>query len=294
MEETGVATPKPAAKTASTKKTTAKAAPAKAPATKPVAAKPAAKAAPAKATAKVIPAKPKPAKIAPAPTKATPAKAATASKATGKKTAASVQPAPAPAPAKPVAKTAAKAPAAKTATAPAKPATPMKSAETKPAKPQAAATPAPKTSAKPAAKARKMAVGVPLTDADILTMSDDEYMNEVQLAYFKAKLEAMREEMLENARETGEHLKENEVFADPNDRATVEEENMLEQRVRDRERKLLKKINSTLARIESGDYGYCKETGDPIGIPRLLARPTADLSIEAQEKHERLEKLYAD
>ena len=74
----------------------------------------------------------------------------------------------------------------------------------------------------------------------------------------------------------------------------MEEENLLEQRVRDRERKLLKKINSSLVRIEAGEYGFCQETGDPIGLPRLLARPTAELSIEAQEKHERLEKLYAD
>lgn len=133
-----------------------------------------------------------------------------------------------------------------------------------------------------------------LTEADILAMPESDYMNEVQLQFFKAKLLAMREEILNNARETGEHLKENEVFADPNDRATVEEENMLEQRVRDRERKLLKKIEQSLARIESGEYGYCLETGEPIGIPRLLARPTAELSIEAQEKHERMERLYAD
>lgn len=133
-----------------------------------------------------------------------------------------------------------------------------------------------------------------LTDEDILAMPESDYMNEVQLQFFKAKLLAMRAEILDNARETGEHLKENEVFADPNDRATVEEENMLEQRVRDRERKLLKKIEQSLARIESGEYGYCLETGEPIGIPRLLARPTAELSIEAQEKHERMERLYAD
>jgi len=137
-------------------------------------------------------------------------------------------------------------------------------------------------------------VGSITCDADLLKMSEADYMNVAQLAYFKAKLAGMRDEILDNARETGEHLKENEVFADPNDRATVEEENMLEQRVRDRERKLLKKITTALARIEDGSYGYCLETGDPIGIPRLLARPTAELSIEAQEKHERLEKLYAD
>ncbi|MCU0841034.1 MAG: RNA polymerase-binding protein DksA [Thiobacillaceae bacterium] len=125
-------------------------------------------------------------------------------------------------------------------------------------------------------------------------MPEKDYMNEVQLNFFKAKLQAMKEDILDNARETGEHLKENEVFADPNDRATVEEENMLEQRVRDRERKLLKKIEQALGRIDAGDYGYCLETGEPIGIPRLLARPTAELSIEAQEKHERMERLYAD
>ena len=153
---------------------------------------------------------------------------------------------------------------------------------------------APKVTGKAAAKAvAKALVGI-TCDADLLKMSEADYMNEAQMAYFKAKLEAMRDDILDNARETGEHLKENEVFADPNDRATVEEENMLEQRVRDRERKLLKKINASLARIEDGSYGYCLETGDPIGIPRLLARPTAELSIEAQEKHERLEKLYAD
>ena len=156
------------------------------------------------------------------------------------------------------------------------------------AKPKAAAKP--KTPGKAAAKT----VEAITCDVDLMKMSEADYMNEAQLAYFKAKLETMRDEILDNARETGEHLKENEVFADPNDRATVEEENMLEQRVRDRERKLLKKINASLNRIADGSYGYCLETGDPIGIPRLLARPTAELSIEAQEKHERLEKLYAD
>ena len=145
-----------------------------------------------------------------------------------------------------------------------------------------------------AGKTAEPETGRVLTDEDILRMPEKDYMNEVQLQFFKAKLQAMRAEILDNARETGEHLKENEVFADPNDRATVEEENMLEQRVRDRERKLLKKIEQSLARIESGEYGYCLETGEPIGIPRLLARPTAELSIEAQEKHERMERLYAD
>jgi len=173
---------------------------------------------------------------------------------------------------------------------PEKPLKAMKTAETK----TPVAKPAGKAGAAKSAKTSKKIAGIPQNDAELMAMPESDYMNEAQLAYFKAKLIAMRDEIIENARETGEHLKENEVFADPNDRATVEEENLLEQRVRDRERKLLKKINSSLVRIEAGEYGFCQETGDPIGIPRLLARPTAELSIEAQEKHERLEKLYAD
>jgi DnaK suppressor protein len=133
----------------------------------------------------------------------------------------------------------------------------------------------------------------PLTEAMLLKMPASAYMNAEQLAFFRDRLETLRNEMLSNAADTTEHLKENENFADPNDRATVEEEHMLEQRVRDRERKLLKKINQALARIDSGDFGWCLETGEPIGLPRLLARPTAEYSIEAQERHEKLEKLHA-
>jgi DnaK suppressor protein len=133
----------------------------------------------------------------------------------------------------------------------------------------------------------------PLTEAALLKMPASAYMNAEQLAFFRARLETLRDEMLSNAADTTEHLKENENFADPNDRATVEEEHMLEQRVRDRERKLLKKINKALARIDSGEFGWCLETGEPIGLPRLLARPTAEYSIEAQERHEQLEKLHA-
>jgi DnaK suppressor protein len=133
----------------------------------------------------------------------------------------------------------------------------------------------------------------PLTEAALLKMPASAYMNADQLAFFRSRLEAMRDEMLSNAANTGEHLKENENFADPNDRASMEEEHMLEQRVRDRERKQLKKINAALKRIESGEYGWCEETGDPIGLPRLLARPTAEYSIEAQERHEMQEKLRA-
>jgi DnaK suppressor protein len=84
------------------------------------------------------------------------------------------------------------------------------------------------------------------------------------------------------------------IVPDPADRATIEEEHALELRTRDRERKLLKKIHQSLARIDSGDYGWCEETGDPIGIPRLLARPTATLSLEAQQRRELRQKLYGD
>ncbi len=192
--------------------------------------------------------------------------------------------------------TAAKKPASTTATDTKKPkaaAKPKESVTKAPPK-TAAKTVAKEVETKAVAVAKAIVPGKIGCDADLLAMPEADYMNPAQMAYFKSKLEAMRDDILDNARETGEHLKENEVFADPNDRATVEEENMLEQRVRDRERKLLKKITSSLVRIEDGSYGYCLETGDPIGLPRLLARPTAELSIEAQEKHERLEKLYAD
>ena len=134
----------------------------------------------------------------------------------------------------------------------------------------------------------------PLTEAALLKMPASAYMNADQLAFFRSRLEALRDEMLSNAADTGATLKENENFADPNDRATVEEEHMLEQRVRDRERKLLKKIAQSLARLDSGDYGYCDETGEPIGLARLLARPTATLSLEAQQRRELKQKMFGD
>ncbi|MGN1057231.1 MAG: RNA polymerase-binding protein DksA [Comamonas sp.] len=134
-----------------------------------------------------------------------------------------------------------------------------------------------------------------LTDADIVAMSDDEYMNDVQLAYFRAKLVKLKQDMHQNAGETAENLREDTVVVpDPADRATIEEEHALELRTRDRERKLLKKIEQSIARIDSGDYGYCDETGEPIGVPRLLARPTATLSLEAQQRRELKQKMFGD
>ena len=134
-----------------------------------------------------------------------------------------------------------------------------------------------------------------LTDDDVLSMPEAEYMNDVQLAFFKRKLQQLRNDMLANAGETTEHLREDtSVMPDPADRATIEEEHALELRTRDRERKLLKKIEQSIDRIDSGDYGYCDETGEPIGVPRLLARPTATLSLEAQQRRELKQKMFGD
>ena len=134
-----------------------------------------------------------------------------------------------------------------------------------------------------------------LTDAELLAMPDTEYMNEVQLAAFRLKLSELKSGILSNAGETTEHLREeSSVVPDPADRATIEEEHALELRTRDRERKLLKKIEQSIARIDAGDYGYCDETGEPIGVGRLLARPTATLSLEAQQRRELKQKMFGD
>jgi DnaK suppressor protein len=125
-------------------------------------------------------------------------------------------------------------------------------------------------------------------------MPEKDYMNEAQLAFFRDLLVRMRDDILRKADETVEHMREVDNVSDPADRATVEEEHTLELRTRDRERKLLKKIEQAIERIDAGEYGYCDETGEPIGIRRLLARPTATLTIEAQERRERLQKLYGD
>jgi DnaK suppressor protein len=136
--------------------------------------------------------------------------------------------------------------------------------------------------------------GALLSEEQVLKMSEKDYMNAAQLAFFKARLQQLEKDLLKNAGETTEHLRETVLVPDPADRATIEEEHALELRTRDRERKLLKKVQQSLASIESGDYGWCEETGEPIGIPRLLARPTATLSLEAQQRRELKQKLYGD
>lgn len=133
-----------------------------------------------------------------------------------------------------------------------------------------------------------------ITESQLLKQPAGDYMNAGQLAYFKAVLEQMRNEIIEKADATSEHLREHEIEPDPTDQATIEEEYALELRARDRERKLLKKIMQALGRIADGSYGYCEETGEPIGLPRLLARPTASMSVEAQSRRELKQKLYGD
>jgi DnaK suppressor protein len=120
-------------------------------------------------------------------------------------------------------------------------------------------------------------------------------MNDRQLEYFKNKLLAWKEEILRESRETVAHLqKETENHADLADRASSETDRALELRTRDRQRKLISKIDQALRRVEDGSYGYCEETGEPIGLARLDARPTATMSVEAQERHERRERVHRD
>ena len=130
---------------------------------------------------------------------------------------------------------------------------------------------------------------------DYKPSKDEEYMSPMQLEYFRQKLVAWKEDLLKESGVTIDDLKEGGLNEpDLNDRASNETEKALELRTRDRMRKLIKKINQALERIEDGSYGYCEETGDPIGLDRLEARPVTTLTVEAQERHERLEKTHAD
>ncbi len=235
--------------------------------------------------------------------------------------------------AKPAAKPAAATPAVKAAVkpaaAPAKtPAAAPKAAASKPA-PAAAPTPQPAPAplanrftdrfapaAKPAARQMTETADLPkpaqkidpklanawkgkpgreLTEAELLAMPETEYMNDKQLDFFRARLQQQKDDLLSSAGETTEHLREDtSIVPDPVDRATIEEEHALELRTRDRERKLLKKIAQSLGRLDTGEYGYCDETGEPIGLQRLMARPTATLSLEAQQRRELKQKMFGD
>ena len=306
-------TAKPSAKPAA--KPVAKAAPAKAPAVQPAPSK----SSPSKSVAtKPVAAKSPAAKPVPAP--AAPSKAA-AAKPTAKTAA----------PVKPAAKAAAPAVASKPPAPPVKTSVPAPSTKTSGASKAAAAAPTPQPTPAPAANrftdrfapavksaarpimevaeapkpahkvdpklanAWKSKPGRELSEPELLAMPDTEYMNDKQLDFFRARLQQQKDELLSSAGETTEHLREDtSIVPDPVDRATIEEEHALELRTRDRERKLLKKIAQSLGRLETGEYGYCDETGEPIGLQRLMARPTATLSLEAQQRRELKQKMFGD
>ncbi len=158
---------------------------------------------------------------------------------------------------------------------------------------------APRTSkkaaaAKTATKTKAAALNGALTEDQIRQMSDDDYMSDAQLSFFRERLLAMRAEVLAREVDVKERLHQREVFADPADRATAEEEHWLDLRLRERESLLLRKIDEALKRIADREYGYCEKTGDPIGIPRLLARPTATVCVDIKGQDERVEAQYRD
>ncbi|WP_171970278.1 RNA polymerase-binding protein DksA [Falsiroseomonas frigidaquae] len=130
---------------------------------------------------------------------------------------------------------------------------------------------------------------------DYRPSSDEEFMNPLQLEYFRQKLLKWRADLLREAGETLTSMGQGGIIeADLTDRASVETDRALELRTRDRARKLISKIDQALERVENGTYGYCEETGEPIGLRRLEARPIATMSIEAQERHERMERVHRD
>lgn len=138
-------------------------------------------------------------------------------------------------------------------------------------------------------------MGSAVLTAEYRPSDDEPFMNPRQREYFRRKLETWKEDILRESRETLDNLQEESTnHSDMADRASSESDRALELRTRDRQRKLISKIDAALKRIEEGTYGYCEETGDPIGIARLDARPIATLSLEAQESHERREKVYRD
>ncbi len=213
------------------------------------------------------------------------------------------------------AKTAPTKPAAKKSTAENKSAPTSKAAKSPATKP--AAKIASKSQVKPAAKTVRKASGKPvkstgkerplsavgkkskgaeiILDPDYRPSEDEPFMNEKQRAYFRKKLTMWKEDIIRQTRETLAGLHEDSTqHADLADRATSETDRALELRARDRQRKLIAKIDAALARIEDGSYGYCEETGEPIGLKRLDARPIATLSLEAQERHERRERVYRE
>jgi DnaK suppressor protein len=137
-------------------------------------------------------------------------------------------------------------------------------------------------------------MGVTDLPDDYRPSEDEPFMNDRQREYFRRKLLDWKDEILRSSRETLDNLQDSEQHPDLTDRASSETDRALELRARDRQRKLIAKIDEALERIEDGSYGYCEETGEPIGVKRLDARPIATLSVEAQERHEKREKIYRD
>ena len=143
-------------------------------------------------------------------------------------------------------------------------------------------------------KEKKMETTV-ILPPDYKPSSDEEYMNELQVEYFRQKLLNWKKSLVNQSEDTLEDLRQGGLNQpDDIDRASLETDKALDLRTKDRARKLISKIDDALARIENGSYGFCEETGEPIGLERLEARPVATLSIEAQERHERMEKTYDD
>ncbi len=148
----------------------------------------------------------------------------------------------------------------------------------------------------PAPKAGPRRASVPArmpTEAQLRRMPGSAYMNEAQLAFFRGRLEEMRQEVLQREAGARQRLHQSESHADPADRATAEEEYYLDMRLRERESRLLRKIEDSLRRIQSHEYGYCMQTGEAIGIPRLLIRPTASVCVDVKDREERRAGLHA-
>jgi DnaK suppressor protein len=196
-------------------------------------------------------------------------------------------------------------PAAKAAAKPSsKPKTPARAADSAPARRPAASRPvAPRPAARQstsAAEETRPEAGAsllagPRNVQPYVSRKGEEYMSKEQLEHFRMILSTWKQDLMQEVDRTMLHMKDEAAnFPDPNDRATQESEFSLELRTRDRERKLIRKIDEALKRIEDGSYGYCLETGEPIGVKRLEARPVATLSVEAQERRERREKQFGD
>ncbi|HSD52595.1 MAG TPA: RNA polymerase-binding protein DksA [Burkholderiales bacterium] len=177
--------------------------------------------------------------------------------------------------------------------APARPAT--RSARTAPTPPARPVVPTPPAGDDGEGELRFNLLAGPRNVKPYVARKDEEYMSKQQLDHFRRILASWKQDLMQEVDRTMLHMKDEAAnFPDPNDRATQESEFSLELRTRDRERKLIRKIDEALKRIDDGSYGYCLETGEPIGVKRLEARPVATLSVEAQERRERREKQFGD